>query len=80
MTGSAGKPGARNSGGGGGTCEQSLRLMLWHFAACAQGHAGQLFRLHASVCDRWPEDLRTRAENQRCPTTGWRGNAAPLIF
>ena len=47
---------------GGGACQQGLRLLMRHFAACARKAAPggcarcrrllQLFRLHASVCDR----------------------------
>ena len=45
-----------------GACQQGLRLLMRHFAACARKAAPggcarckrlvQLFRLHASVCDR----------------------------
>ncbi|CAN6239892.1 unnamed protein product [Urochloa humidicola] len=51
--------------GGDGTCEQGLRLLMRHFAGCARKAAPggcarckrllQLFRLHASVCDRSAE-------------------------
>ncbi|CAL5031384.1 unnamed protein product [Urochloa decumbens] len=65
--GSTGKPCAKgdNGGDGGGTCEEGLRLLMRHFAGCARKAAPggcarckrllQLFRLHASVCDRRPE-------------------------
>ncbi|CAL5068526.1 unnamed protein product [Urochloa decumbens] len=50
---------------GDGTCEEGLRLLMRHFAGCARKAAPggcarckrllQLFRLHASVCDRSAE-------------------------
>jgi len=53
-----GEPCARKDG----ACQQGLRLLMRHFAACARKAAPggcarckrlvQLFRLHASVCDR----------------------------
>ncbi|CAN6228586.1 unnamed protein product [Urochloa humidicola] len=56
-----------DGGGDGGTCEQGLRLLMRHFAGCARKAAPggcarckrllQLFRLHASVCDRRPEKV-----------------------
>ncbi|CAO2166632.1 unnamed protein product [Urochloa humidicola] len=107
MTGSVGKPGARNSGGG--TCEQGLRLLMLHFAACAQGHAQAAVRGVRACCSSSASMAssatggRTRSRTcpaARCsaghepktnnaldrtgkhiisPTTGWRGNAAPIF-
>ncbi|CAN6276067.1 unnamed protein product [Urochloa humidicola] len=61
--GSTGKPPCARDGDG--ACEQGLRLLMRHFAGCARKAAPggcarckrllQLFRLHASVCDRRPE-------------------------
>ncbi|KAG2572903.1 BTB/POZ and TAZ domain-containing protein 2-like [Panicum virgatum] len=65
-------PGAKPcaTGDGGGACQQGLRLLMRHFAACARKAAPggcarcrrllQLFRLHASVCDRPEQDQPCR--------------------
>ncbi|OEL38266.1 BTB/POZ and TAZ domain-containing protein 2 [Dichanthelium oligosanthes] len=63
--GSGGKPCARDDDDNDGTC-QGLRLLMRHFAGCARKAAPggcprcrrllQLFRLHASVCDRPEQD------------------------
>ncbi|CAL5016298.1 unnamed protein product [Urochloa decumbens] len=73
--GSTGKPPCAkgDSGDVSGTCEEGLRLLMRHFAGCARKAAPggcarckrllQLFRLHASVCDRSAEKDQ---EDQPC--------------